>query len=193
MRCKDIERLIIDSSDKDLSSEELSAIEKHVAHCALCARFRDDLKKIRMGVKAMPQPVLPPDLADDLKKIRMGVKAMPQPVLPPDLAQKTRLRCHAEMNREPAAARKIDQVTPSETIPKYVWVALLPLIFLTMILIVPVFKEIRLDQTLTFASVVALTIIIQNAVMLLFAPILIRRYRWKKQGTRGLPMNANAT
>jgi len=170
MRCKDIERLIIDSSDKDLSSEELSAIEKHVAHCALCARFRDDLKKIRMGVKAMPQPVLPTDLA-----------------------QKTRLRCHAEMNREPAAARKIDQVTPSETIPKYVWVALLPLIFLTMILIVPVFKEIRLDQTLTFASVVALTIIIQNAVMLLFAPILIRRYRWKKQGTRGLPMNANAT
>ena len=58
MRCKDIERLIIDSSDEDLSAEELRAIEKHVAHCALCARFRDDLEKIRMGVKTIPQSVL---------------------------------------------------------------------------------------------------------------------------------------
>jgi hypothetical protein len=170
MRCKDIERLIIDSSDEDLSQEELTAIEKHVTRCASCARFRDDLEKIRMGIKVMPQPVVPPDLA-----------------------QKTRLRIHTEMGREPAAATKIDQLTPSESIPKYVWVALLPLIILTVILIVPIFKEIRLDQTLTFASVVALTIIIQNAVMLLFAPILIRRYRGKKQDTRGIPMNANAT
>lgn len=170
MRCKDIERLIIDSSDKDLSQEELSAIEKHVAHCALCARFQDDLEEIRMGVKAIPQPVLPPDLA-----------------------QKTRLRIYTEMGREPAAAKKIDKLTPSEPIPKYVWIALLPLIILTVILVVPVFKEIRLDQTLTFASVVALTIIIQNAVMLLFAPILIRRLRGRKQDIRGIPMNANAT
>ena len=170
MRCKDIERLIIDSSEEDLSQEELTAIETHVARCALCARFQEDLEKIRMGIKVMPQPVIPPDLA-----------------------QKTRLRIHTEMGREPAAATKIDQLTPSEPIPKYVWVALLPLIILTVILIVPIFKEIRLDQTLTFASVVALTIIIQNAVMLLFAPILIRRRHRKKQDIRGIPMNANAT
>ncbi len=170
MRCKDIERLIIDSSDEDLSQEELNAIEKHVARCAYCARFRDDLEKIRIGVKVMPQPIVPPDLA-----------------------QKTRLRIQAEMGREPAAAKKIEKLTPSEPIPKYVWIALLPLIFLTIILIIPAFKEIKLDQTLTFASVVALTIIIQNAVMLLFAPILIRRHRWKKQNIRGIPMNANAT
>jgi hypothetical protein len=118
---------------------------------------------------------------------------MPKPVISPDLEQKTRLRIYREMGSEPAAARKIDQLTPSEPIPKYVWVALLPLIFLTVILIVPIFKEIRLDQTLTFASVVALTIIIQNAVMLLFAPILIRRYQRRKQNTRGMPVNANAT
>lgn len=170
MRCKDIERLIIDSSDEDLGSEELSTIEKHVAHCALCARFRDNLEKIRMGIKAMPQPVLPPDLA-----------------------QKTRLRCHAEMSQQPGAATGIAPQTPSDPIPRYVWAALFPLIFLTVLVIVPVFKEIRLDQTLTFTSVVALTIIIQNAVMLLFTPILIRRRHRKKQDIRGIPMNANAT
>ena len=170
MRCKDIERLIIDSSEEDLSPEELSAIEKHVARCELCARFRDDLEKVRTGIKTMPQPVLRPDLA-----------------------QKTRLRCLAEMDREPGAATKIARLTPSEPVPKYVWAALFPLIFFTVILIVPVFKEIRLDQTLTFASVVALTIIIQNAVMLLFAPILIRRYQWKKQNIRSVPTNAHAT
>ncbi len=170
MRCKDIERLIIDSSDEDLSSEELSAIEKHITHCALCACFRDDLEKIRMGVKTMPQPVLPPDLA-----------------------QKTRLRCQAEMSRRPAAATKIAKLIPPDPIPKYVWAVLLPLILLTVFVIAPTLKEIRLDQTLTFASVVAFTIIIQNAVMLLFAPILIRRRRWKKQDIRGMPMNANAS
>ncbi len=170
MRCKDIERLIIDSSDEDLSLEELSAIEKHVARCALCARLRDDLEKIRMGVKTMPQPVLPPDLA-----------------------QKTRLRCQAEISRRPAAAARIAKLIPSDPIPKYVWAVLLPLILLTVFVLAPTLKEIRLDQTLTFASVVAFTIIIQNAVMLLFAPILIRRRRWKNQVIRGIPMNANAS
>ncbi|NIM58814.1 MAG: hypothetical protein GTO16_07705 [Candidatus Aminicenantes bacterium] len=170
MRCKDIERLIIDSSDEDLSQEELNAIEKHVARCASCVRFRDDFEKIRMGIKSMPQLIVPLDLA-----------------------QKTRLRIRTELSMEPAATAKIDQLTHSEPIPKYVWAALLPLIILTAILIVPIFKEIRLDQTLTFRSVVALTLIIQNAVMLLFAPILIRRRHWKKQDIRGIPMDANAT
>jgi hypothetical protein len=171
MRCKDIQRLIIDSSDEDLSSEELRAIDKHVAHCALCARFRDDLEKIRIEVKKMPDPALPPDLA-----------------------QKTRLRCYAEISRQPAAAPKIAGLIPSDPIPKYIWAVLLPLILLTLIIIVPVFKEIRLDQTLTFTSVVALTIIIQNAAMLLFAPILIRRHRWKKQDFSGIQtMKANAS
>jgi anti-sigma factor RsiW len=170
MRCKDIERLIIESSDEDLSLEELSAIEKHIARCALCAHFQDDLEKIRMGVKTMPQPILPPDLA-----------------------QKTRLRCQAEISRQPAAASKIAKLIPSDPIPKYVWAALLPLILLTVLVLAPTLKEIRLDQTLTFASAAALTIIIQNAVTLLFAPILIRRRRWKKQDIRGMPMNANAS
>lgn len=170
MRCKDIERLIIDSSDKDLSQEELSTIEKHIARCALCARFQDDLEKIRTGVKTMSQPVLPPDLA-----------------------QKTRRRCQAEISRRPAAASKIAKLIPSDPIPKYVWAVLLPLILLTVFVLAPTLKEIRLDQTLTFASAAALTIIIQNAVMLLFAPILIRRRRWKNQDIRGIPMNANAS
>jgi hypothetical protein len=170
MRCKDIERLIIDSSDEALSLEELSAIEAHIAHCALCARFQDDLEKIRIGVKAMPQPALPPDLA-----------------------QKTRVRCHAEISQKPAAASKIARLIPSYPIPKYVWAVLLFLIILTVLIIVPELTEIRWDQSLTFTSVVALSIIIQNALMLLFAPILIRRRRWNKQSVRGVPMNANAS
>jgi hypothetical protein len=157
MRCKDIERLIIDSSDEALSLEKLSAIEAHIAHCALCARFQDDLEKIRIGVKAMPQPALSPDLA-----------------------QKTRVRCHAEISQKPMAASKIARLIPSYPIPKYVWAVLL-------------FTEIRWDQSLTFTSVVALSIIIQNALMLLLAPILIRRRRWNKQSVRGIPMNANAS
>jgi len=170
MRCKDIERLIIESPDEDLSQEELGAIEKHVARCAFCARFQDEFEKIRTGVKTIPQPILPPDLA-----------------------QKTRLRCQAEISRQSAAATKIAKLIPSDPVPKYVWAALFPLILLTVFVLAPTLKEIRLDQTLTFTSAAALTIIIQNAAMLLFAPILIRRHRWKKHVIRGIPMNANAS
>jgi hypothetical protein len=123
----------------------------------------------------------------------MGVKTIPQPILPPDLAQKTLHRCQTEISQQPATATKIAKLIPSAPIPKYVWAALLPLILLTVFVLAPTLKEIRLDQTLTFASAAALTIIIQNAVMLLFAPILIRRRRWKKQDIRGIPMNANAS
>jgi len=56
MRCKDIERLIIDSSERKLSREERLAIDQHTAHCAECVRFQKDWERIRQSLKKMPAP-----------------------------------------------------------------------------------------------------------------------------------------
>lgn len=170
MQCKDIERLIIVSSKEELSPEESQAVEQHLEHCAHCARLRDDLEKIRLGITTMPKPVLPPDLA-----------------------QKTRQRCLDEMRLQPASAKKVFSRIRSYPIPIYVWAAFVLLIIFTVLLVAPVIKEIRLDESLTFESAAALTLLIQNAAMLFFAPILIRRYRAQRKNTNGFPMNANAS
>lgn len=170
MQCKDIERLIIVSSAEELSPEESKAVKQHLEHCAHCAQLRDDLEKIRLGITTMPKHLLPPDLA-----------------------QKTRQRCLDEMRLRSAPAKRVFSRIRSYPIPKYVWAALIPLVILTVLLIAPVIKEIRLDESLTFESAAALTLLIQNAAMLFFAPILIRRYRSKRENTNGISMNANAS
>jgi len=170
MRCKDIERLIIASWDEDLSSEELKAIEQHVSLCSHCARLREELGKIRTGIKAMPTPGLSPDLVEN-----------------------TRLRCYAEMKKQQEAARERNSSrTHSRPIPVYVWATLFVLTLLTMVIILPVIREIRFDQALSFKAAAVLTLIIQNAVMLFFAPILIRKYRSKREHFNGM-VNANAS
>ena len=170
MRCKNIERLIIASWDEDLSPEELKAIEQHLDLCPHCVRFEEELGKIRTGIKAMQTPELSPDLAEN-----------------------TRLRCYAEMKKQQEAAReKRSSRTLSRPIPVYVWATLIVLILLTMVIILPVVREIRFDQALSFKAAAVLTLIIQNAVMLFFAPILIRKFRSKREYLNGM-VNANAS
>lgn len=170
MRCKNIERLIIASRDEDLSSEELKAIEQHVGLCAQCARFREELEKIRTGIKALPTPELSPELAEN-----------------------TRLRCYAEMKKQREAAQEKRSLRAlSRPIPVYVWATLFVLTLLTMVIILPAIREIRFDQTLSFKAAAVLTLIIQNAVMLFFAPILIRKYRSKSEYYNGMA-NADAS
>jgi hypothetical protein len=157
MRCKDIERLIIDSSDEKLSSEELKGIEQHVADCAQCARFKDELEKIQVCIKEMPLPVPTPDLV-----------------------QKTRKSCYAEMSEQSAKNTGITPQLPIHPLPKLMWAALFSLILLTVLFFAPAFKEILEQQSLSFSSAVVLTLIIQNAVMLVLTPVLLRKYRWKQ-------------
>jgi hypothetical protein len=170
MSCKDIEQLIIDSSDKDLSLEELDIIEQHVAFCTNSARFREDLDKIRASIKTIPQTVPSPDLVEN-----------------------TRVRCQAELRSKAAADIGISPKTHAEPMPKYVLPVLFSLILLTAFIIAPMLKSIKLDQPLTFSTVAVLTLLIQNAAMLFFSPIIIRKYRWKKRSFKGTQVNANAS
>lgn len=83
-----------------------------------------------------------------------------------------------------ANKRPLLQTRSSVAVPKLILAALIFLTVLTVIIVVPQLKELKLDETMPFSTVMALTIILQNAVMLFFTPILIRKYRSKNQGFR---------
>ncbi len=161
MKCKDIELLIIDSGEKDLSEEELSRLEQHVSQCKRCQRFEEDLKNIR----------------NSFKKIKMLDPSA-------ELTRKTLALCHSELSTRQAMESRTAHQVRSTPIPLFVWIAFVSLTALTVILALPLLGGLQLTQTLSLPIVVVLAIMIQNAVMLCFAPLLLRRYGSKNQGLR---------
>lgn len=154
MKCKDIERLVIESSKDELSAKDLSRIKQHLLHCSKCAQLEDDLKKIRVFLK---------------KTVR--------PTPPAELVRQTQLMCHTEIKALKAGVKKISGLSSSRLIPKYIWAALASLTTLTVILLSPLLTEFNLERPLSFQTVVVLFLMIQNAGMLFFTPVLIRKYR----------------
>lgn len=161
MKCKNIERLIIYSSEEDLSSEELSEIEQHVSECSRCVRFREELEKIRLCLEEVT--TLEPST---------------------ELVKKTQLMCHAKMKTLPAYAKKNSAQALLTRIPKPIWIALFSLVVLTLIWTFSFVEDFNIGQPLSFQTMAVLFLMIQNAAMLFFAPILIRMYRVKNQGLR---------
>jgi len=155
MKCKDIERLIIDFPESELGLEEMSAIKEHIELCLRCAQLQDDLRKIRLYLKEIPQPS-PSE----------------------ELMRRTQLICQAKMRSLRSAQNHL------RSIPKYIWVALFSLIVLTAILILWLLKDFNLSLPLSLQTIVMLTLMIQNAGILFFAPLLIRKFRSNNQSLR---------
>lgn len=158
MKCKDIERLLIDSSEEDLSAEKLAEIKQHVLVCAKCAHFQKNLKKVRNYIKEMTVPV-PSD----------------------ELVRKIHSACIDKMSNLNAVEKRTSGQNHLKSIPAYMWAALICLIILTVIWIIPLLRDFKLNETLSHQTIIVLSLMIQNAVMLLFSPILIRRYRTKNR------------
>ena len=161
MKCKDIERLIIYSSEEDLSYEELSGIEQHVSECSKCVCFQDELEKIRLCLEEVI--TLEPST---------------------ELVKKTQLICHAKMKTLPVPAKRNSAQALLIRIPKPIWIALFSLVALTLIWTFSLAEDFNVGQPLSFQTMAVLFLMIQNAAMLFFAPILIRKYRVKNQGLR---------
>ncbi len=153
MRCKDIERLIVDASEGGLSQEEIRGIDQHVSSCAKCTRFQEELKGIRVCLKNTSVPDLPDALV-----------------------QRTRELCYEEI-RSFAAAQKVGDCTGNHSIPKLIWTAIASLIVSTGLLLLPLIRDLELEQTFSFPAVVVLFLIIQNAAMLFFTPVIIQKFR----------------
>lgn len=154
MRCQDFERLMLESDERELLREECLALEEHLETCTDCAAFRSFWGGLRSRLKEATGPAISAELSDSV-----------------------RLRCRAEL--EPALPSRPKPV-PSKGpagVPWPIWGALLVLTGLTLCFLIPGLEEFRQSQKLTFGTVIVLLVILQNALMLFAAPLLMRRGR----------------
>ena len=153
MKCQDAQRLMLDGLEGMTDKEFVSALEDHLRRCPRCVRFRSDYEGIRRSLKG---------------------RALPKPPL--DLVERTMVLCLAELD-----ASESNQETGRIEIraadpPRFIWAAFALLTALTLIFVVPRIEDINLNETLTFETALTFALLGQNAVMLFFAPVLIRRF-----------------
>jgi hypothetical protein len=154
MKCKNVERLILDFSGEALERDTIERIKHHIDGCPQCAALEDDLKKIRISLQQMPSQTASEEFFEQ-----------------------TRAQCHADLARPLKAKRKV--LRPS--VPWWIWAAFLALLVLTGVLMLPLASGVDLSQPLTFPKFEVLILILQNLVMLFFAPVLFQRIRFPKK------------
>lgn len=110
-------------------------------------------------------------LEDDLSEIRTHLQEVPIQMPSNEFFEQTRSLCHAKLGRS--------------SIPKFIWAAFGALLILTGILMLPLAREIGLDQPLSFPVIGVLILVLQNLLMLFFTPVLIQKFRFRKKD----PMN----
>ena len=157
MKCKDIERLVIASSDRLLDSEQFHAIRSHVEHCDKCLRLKEEVESLRSLL--YPRPSF---------------------VIPEELDKKTYQKCKSEIYALQKNKKKVNLQQQLQSIPIHMKIVFISLLVLTVIWIVPFFKDFGLEgEALTLPAIFGLFLIAQNVVLLLFSPLLIRRFRSK--------------
>ncbi len=163
MKCKDIERLVIASSDKLPDSKQLHVIHLHVEHCSKCSLLRDDMENLR-GL----------------------LQQRPNLVLPEDLDKRTYQKCQSEIQSLQKNTQKVKFRQQMQSIPIHMKIAFIILLVVMVIWFFSFFEEIGSGggESLSMPAIFGLFLIIQNAMMLLFAPLLIRRFRTKKLNTQ---------
>lgn len=114
--------------------------------------------------------------AADQDVVRREIASMPWPVLPAELDRRTR-RALRQNGPEAAPA----------AIPAWVMVALAVVTIVTGIWLAVSLADVTPETTLAdlpVAGLAAVLIIVQNALMLFFAPVVLRTFRARREGAR---------
>jgi len=152
MRCQDIARLMLEASERELDREERLAVDRHLAQCAACASLRDYWKEVQFSLQNEPVPSLPFALEE-----------------------RVRLACHEELNSKLHLQTRPALRAPSAPVPWPIWAALAALILLTLAFLIPCIEEFLEKQSFSLRTVLVLVLILQNSLMLFFAPVIMRR------------------
>ena len=152
MKCKQIEKLIVDTPQGELDSHTKEAIANHVSSCAKCNRFADNTTWMRNKLSSL-ECESPPDY----------------------LLQRTKSLCHLELETKLTLDQKA--VLQNPHIPKWIWILFFIVLALMQIFIVPLFIENTMAQDLNIHWFLALMMIIQNMTMLFLSPVLLSRFK----------------
>ena len=148
MKCKDIRHWLMDG--KGDSRVVPAQIQTHLSSCSSCARFWENLSFVQNQMDLLPTAVPPPRLREETHQLcRSALEGMEK--------------------ASPALGLR------RAALPKIIWAAVFLLLGLTAGLVTTLFTDLDLSEGLTPKSALIVTIMIQNAVMLFCAPVLLRR------------------
>ncbi len=156
MRCKKYRLWIIAATEGDLPHEARHALEEHLKSCAVCVGFKRDLAALRQHLSTLPEP-----------EISGLVEA------------ETRAICHAALRLGRARSAALSTHWRRLPIPRLVWAAIPVLAILTAAVMAFGLRELA-DESASLLSAAVLTMVLQNAAMLVFSPILLKAWRRKR-------------
>jgi hypothetical protein len=145
---------MLEADERELLPEERLTLEAHLEACSGCVAFQSFRASLRGQLQKAAGPALSGELSDN---VRFRCRA--------ELDSLARTRAGREFGKRPAA------------VPWPIWAAFLVLTGLTLIFLIPGLEELRQSQELTPGTVLGLLVILQNFLMLFFAPLLLRRGR----------------
>jgi anti-sigma factor RsiW len=151
MRCRNFESLLIETSGRNLEAAEERALAGHAAHCARCQARLVDWQNLKSALPGLAAPPLSAELEEKVRKL-----------------------CQAEISRMPRPAA-LPSFRKGPALPAFFWPAFGALVFLTVALLVPGIRALIRDGSWTFPAVLALVLVIQNGLTLLFAPLVLAR------------------
>ncbi|MCJ7580577.1 MAG: hypothetical protein MUP98_08590 [Candidatus Aminicenantes bacterium] len=159
MKCKDIEHLVIASSGGLSDSKQLDVVRSHVELCDKCLHLKEDVESLRSLLNRRVEPVLPEDLD-----------------------KKTYQLCKSEIHSLQKNSQRVNFRQHMQAIPIYMKVVFIALLVIMSIWFFFLFEDFGSGggESLSMAMIFGLFLIIQNAMMLLFSPLLISRFRSKK-------------
>jgi predicted anti-sigma-YlaC factor YlaD len=100
--------------------------------------------------------------------LRFSLRTSPAPSLPSDLDFRTRLACHAKLCKKTAE------------VPLMIWAGFAALTLFTVILLVPRLEGFWQSQKMTIEIGLSFIVLLQNALMLFFAPLVVGRQRFSR-------------
>lgn len=163
MRCKNVERHLVENP-----AEVPEDIREHIAGCPRCARFHEDLSLLRTRIQGLHRPVPPISLRE-----------------------RTRSHCLSLLatRSDPESGLHRSAGTP---IPTPIWIALAALIVLTGLVMLPGLGEL-FNRSGSLLSAAVLALLLQNAGMLVLAPILLRAGRRPQARVNGYAFDRRTT
>jgi len=152
--CRDVEGLMLEGEDRELSPEERRLVEGHLHGCGRCRGF-----------------------AAERAVIREESAAIPWPRLPGEVDRRTR-----------RAVREGGPAARTAPVPAWVLAALAVVTIITGVWLAVSLADVGPDTTLAdlpVAGLAAVLIIVQNALTLLFAPVVLRTVRARREAPWG--------
>ncbi len=156
MRCKKTRLWIIAATEGDLPHEVHKEAEAHLKSCETCVAFKRDLAALQQRLSALPEPEIS-------ELVEIDTRALCRTALRSD---------HTLPSVLPPGWRRLP-------IPRFIWAAIPVLAILTAAVMAFGLQELA-EESASLLSAAVLTMLLQNATMLVFAPILLKAWRRKR-------------